>query len=124
MTFSEQFIHVMDEIFKRVGIMVDWTSQNVVPYLVDFADRFIQYQIVIDSANLLAVVAIDVALIILTRKNHKKDKYSEVTYGLGVATAVALFFSLILIPIFAQELLQSIFIPEVTIIEELMTLIN
>ena len=32
MSFSENFINIMDAIGKQLGIAIDWTSQKVVPY--------------------------------------------------------------------------------------------
>lgn len=45
MSFSSQFIEVLDALCAKFGIAVDWTSQNVVPYLTDLAARIITYEI-------------------------------------------------------------------------------
>ena len=45
MSFSSQFIEVLDALCEKFGIAIDWTSQNVVPYLTDLAARIIIYEI-------------------------------------------------------------------------------
>ena len=42
---SEEIIKVLDELCKRFGIAIDWTSENVVPYLEQLAKKFINYEI-------------------------------------------------------------------------------
>ena len=42
---SEEIIKVLDELCKRFGIAVDWTSQNVMPYLQLIADKIIKLEI-------------------------------------------------------------------------------
>ena len=45
MSFSENFINIMDAIGKQLGIVIDWTSQNVVPYMEQLSQRIINYEI-------------------------------------------------------------------------------
>ena len=46
MTFSEQLIHLIDELAKRIGIVIDWTNANVMPYLIDLITRYGQFHLV------------------------------------------------------------------------------
>lgn len=45
MSFSNELITVLDYLAQKLGIAVDWTSDNVMPYLKDLCDRFIEYEI-------------------------------------------------------------------------------
>lgn len=47
MIFSEQLIHLIDEFAKRIGIIIDWTSDNVIPYLHDLITRYGQFHLAI-----------------------------------------------------------------------------
>lgn len=42
-TFSQQFIQIMDDLGKRMGVAIDWGSTNIVPYLQDFLLRLNKY---------------------------------------------------------------------------------
>lgn len=123
MTFSEQFIQVMDEVFKRVGIMVDWTSQNVMPHLADFAERFIQYQIFTNAIIAISLVVAFIVCLILTIVGNKRSwdlrvfLFGMATVSLGIVCVGAL-------PYLIHNIIQAVFIPEMTIIKELMTLIQ
>ena len=45
MTVSGEIIKVLDDLCRRFGIAVDWTSENVLPYLQDLCTRYIQYEV-------------------------------------------------------------------------------
>lgn len=45
---TDEIIKLLDELAKRFGIAIDWTSENVMPYLEDLCSRFITYNIVVD----------------------------------------------------------------------------
>ena len=44
MTFSKHFIEIMDALAEKVGIIIDWTSKNIVPYMENLVERFIKYE--------------------------------------------------------------------------------
>ena len=50
MSFSSQFIEVLDALCDKIGIAIDWTSQNVMPYVTDLATRIITYEISTSAA--------------------------------------------------------------------------
>lgn len=45
MNVSEQIIAVLDGLCRRFGIVIDWTSQNIVPYLEELAEKFIAFEV-------------------------------------------------------------------------------
>ena len=45
MNIGEQIISVLDNLCQRFGMVIDWGSANVVPYLEELAGRFIQWEI-------------------------------------------------------------------------------
>ena len=42
---SEEIIKVLDELCKRFGIAIDWTSENVLPYAEELAKKFVNYEL-------------------------------------------------------------------------------
>ena len=46
MEVSNQIIEVLDYLSAKMGIVVDWTAENMVPYLTDLIERMVSYQIV------------------------------------------------------------------------------
>lgn len=55
-TFSSQFIEIFDHLCQKFGIAIDWTAQNVVPYITALCGRFIKYIIVKDIILIIAFI--------------------------------------------------------------------
>lgn len=45
MTFSTQIIDVINFLCQKFGVAIDWTSENVMPYLHELATRFISWEV-------------------------------------------------------------------------------
>ena len=45
MNASEQIIAVLDKLGEQMGIAIDWTGANVLPYIQDLIGRIAQIQI-------------------------------------------------------------------------------
>ena len=41
---SEEIIKVLDNLAEKFGIVIDWSSQNIVPYLQEVAGRCVNYK--------------------------------------------------------------------------------
>ena len=126
---SEEIIKVLDDLGKRLGIVIDWTSQNILPYLQDLTNRFIglrNTQAIIWIILSLVIIVVSVLIIIKTIKNIKKldndndydydDKYFFIIIAdlcLGLITLT--FFIVMIANIFG--LVQNIYMPELTVID-------
>lgn len=42
-TFSSQFIEIFDHLCQKFGIAIDWTAQNVIPYITALCGRMTSY---------------------------------------------------------------------------------
>lgn len=124
---SEEIIKILDDLGKRLGIVIDWTSQNILPYLQDLINRFIglrNTQAIIWIILSLVIIVASVLIIIKTIKYIKKldndcdydDKYFLiiiVDLFLGLITLT--FFIVMIANIFG--LVQNIYMPELTVID-------
>ena len=45
MSFSSELIKIFDDLGRRFGIAIDWSNQNIVPYIQELAGRFIKWEI-------------------------------------------------------------------------------
>ena len=45
MTFSEELIKVLEYLGGKVGVAIDWTSANMLPYVQDLCEKIIAYEI-------------------------------------------------------------------------------
>lgn len=76
MTFSDQFIKILDALCDKVGITVDWTSSNVLPYLQDLVQRFVKYTTYTSIAWLIITIIVILLSLYFLRREFKKD-YKE-----------------------------------------------
>lgn len=69
---GDEIIKVLNDIAAKFGVAINWTSDNVMPYLKDLMGRYIQYEVgctIIDIAVCLVVVIVAVTLIMKIYKN-------------------------------------------------------
>ena len=115
MSFSSQFIEVLDALCDKIGIAIDWTSQNIVPYVTDLATRIITYEIW-TSAAWIAIMAI-VFLIAwkMTKRDCKADIFEDEWFlGWFVRTLIGVFcFITIVCQIF--DIIEALALPEKTL---------
>ena len=127
---SEEIIKVLNDLASRFGVVIDWTNQNIVPYLQDLMTRFIKLQNAESVIWMIfSVIALIISIILIyksvktIRKNLKEDEYYDiwldgVTYIVFILTFsfIALIFLIVLMEnIF--DIVQNIYTPELTVIE-------
>lgn len=74
MTVSQQIIDVLDTLSEKVGIVIDWTAENILPQLKVVCEHFIRYKLIITGievgiATLSIIVSIVATLYILSQYN-------------------------------------------------------
>ena len=47
MKFSDEIIKVFDALAEKMGVVIDWTSKNIVPYIIDLFERWQKYEIIL-----------------------------------------------------------------------------
>lgn len=45
MEFSKEIIAVLDYLFKKFGVVIDWTNNTVIPYLEQLAEKYINFKV-------------------------------------------------------------------------------
>lgn len=71
MLVSEQFIQVLDDLCKRFGIAIDWTNENIVPYITTLFEKFIRWEI---ATSIVWLVVWSLGFIICSVLVFKKGK--------------------------------------------------
>lgn len=123
MTFSKEIIDVLDYLCGKFGIAIDWTSENVMPYLEDLCGRYINYEVYTSIAwcTLFGVIVFVTGLVWLI--GSIVDKHSDRRCA-SDATEVScvLFFVFLVIGMLvwtsqAFDIIECYTIPEKTILE-------
>ena len=122
---SEEIIKVLDDLGDRFGIAIDWTSENVLPYLQNLMDRFITYNIAMNILYITVCAIIIVGAIIgipkisrYAKKKMEENPCSEWDCGgfvINLFWGIATIFSTIFLIIFISDIIRCVTIPEVVI---------
>ena len=117
MSFSSQFIEVLDALCAKFGIVIDWTSQNVMPYLTDLATRLVNYEI---WTSVAWIVILGVAFVVIWKltKNARKDDSFDNEEKCVCAWVACCFIGIIFIVVACVEVFditRALTIPEVVI---------
>jgi uncharacterized membrane protein len=135
MTFSSEVITILDELAKRFGIAIDWTAENVIPYVTDLGSRFVTYTLVMTIISLFIKFAIlFIGFFIFYKafkwseqlaKENKSDDEAPFFLGLvGLGIAIV---GLIALIVSGWSNIETIvacnYIPETVIIDYLKTLL-
>lgn len=86
MSFSENLINIFNDLGKKMGVVIDWSDKNVMPYLNDLTNRIVDYKMLIVS--MLLVIGVIILIVALTnivigfkkRKKYYTTDYSSDTY--------------------------------------------
>ena len=76
---SEEIIKVLDELGKRFGIVIDWSNQNIIPYLQELLKRFICYRNITACVWIIILIAMTISGVVMIRslnKWRKSDNYN------------------------------------------------
>lgn len=134
MNFSQEIINVLDFLCQKFGIAIDWTSENVMPYLEDLCARYISYEVFTSIAWMVAIPAITLIIGIITAILHKKAKevnwdfYDRAvpTFAIifWIAFGIMAFSSICVICTQVFDIIECYTLPEKVILEYLKTLMN
>lgn len=68
---SNEIIKVLDELGKRFGIAIDWTSENVIPYLKYLCGRLVNWELTKSCIWIVLCLVIIVGWFIFLYKNKE-----------------------------------------------------
>ena len=114
MTVSSQIIEVLNDLCRKFGVAIDWTEENIFPYLQTLAQKFIQWEI----ATSTMWIVIGVVAILLGILMSVLDVKLELTGGLFVVFGVLIVTAgIAVIGLQVYDIITCKFLPEKEIIE-------
>ena len=137
MTVSEQIIQVIDALCEKFGIAMNWTGENVIPYLEVLCGKLITYEIITSIFSIAIWVVIMISSIVATKKlcpkyknGIKKDKenydcgWTVLTVFSIIALVVVNFIGICTIESNVVDIIKCATIPEMYIFEYISALVN
>ena len=119
MSVSNEIINVLNDLGSRFGIALDWSNQNVVPYIQDLIIRIARLEI---ANSIIGIVSGILCLIITiwainkTIKSYRDDCYGAWEGYLWLAMILGII-GIVALALGIDGLTQAIFLPELTAIE-------
>lgn len=110
-TTSSQIIEVLDALCAKFGIVVDWTTANVLPYAQDLCNRIVRYEIVKSVVFIVAATLVAVLAWIITVNIDNIDAQENMELFSIIATAVGIF----VVIFYAATIIRASFLPEAVI---------
>lgn len=74
MTVSEQIIQVIDALCEKFGIVIDWTSENVIPYITTLCGKLVKFEIWTSVFSMVIWIAMIIGSIAATKKFYPAFK--------------------------------------------------
>ena len=119
MNVSDQIIEVLNALCEKFGIVIDWTSQNIVPYVESLYSKLVTYEIATSIAWMVMMLCLSIGSIIATnkfaptfKKGWEKDSKSPYECGWQVGTRFAIgglvFINLITICVIGTQIMDII----------------
>lgn len=141
---SEQIIEVLEYLGGKLGIAIDWTTENIIPYVELLFKRYVSLKITTSSIGVVIGVALCIAAIVLGIKlfkgfvktnANKKDTFLWEHYSTGsclseggmfivIVIIACSVFGIVVLGCSIPNLLEWIFIPEVPFVKEIADLIK
>ena len=124
MSFSSQFIEVLDALCEKFGIVIDWTSQNVMPYLTDLVTRLVNYEIWTSVAWIVIAAILFLIAWKMTKRDCKEDTFDD-EWFLGWFIRILIGVSCFIIIVFQVfDIIEALALPEKTLYDFVMGLMD
>ena len=85
---SEEIIKILDDLGRRFGIAIDWSSENVMPYLQDLMSRYVNYEVMTSVVwivvSLVAIIGCSIGISAINKYANKvleEHPYSDWDVG-------------------------------------------
>lgn len=131
MKLSAEIITILDYLCQKFGVAIDWTSENIMPYLQDLAARYIKYEVFTSIAwiGLFAAIVLLAGLIwIISGTVSVKCCGNDIAQAICAISIVVFWFALaigiIVSMVQVYDIIECYTIPEKVILEYLKTLMN
>lgn len=118
MQMSKQIIEVLEYLGEKLGVTIDWSSQNVVPYVQNLANKYIHWEIATSTAWIVTtVICLIITLILLKILDWEKGSkvfVFVIVFAIGVC----------IVGIQTKDILKCKYFPELQIYEYISSMMD
>lgn len=122
MQVSDQIIEILNYLGEKIGVSIDWTSENVMPYVQELCNKYINYEIA-TSIMWIFITLITFGIIVSLCKKFKNTDDDLFLTFLPLLATVAII-AIIIIICQTLDILKCVIIPELAIYNKVQELLN
>lgn len=74
-SLSTEVIKILDALCQKFGLVIDWTTTNIVPYMETLCGKIINYEIATSIVCMIIGVAVCIICLILFSLVHKNQEF-------------------------------------------------
>lgn len=123
---SSELEEVLDILGEKFELFIDWSQQNIQPYVQDLMHRVVQYKLVtniIGCSVMVLILIVGIVFFVHSIKRIDSNDYIEVSYVAGfIFGIIMIMFAIILLPMTINNIIQCCYLPEMVFIEEIKAL--
>lgn len=126
---SDEIIKVLDALAEKFGIIIDWTQQNIQPYIQDLCHRIVGYELTTSIMWLIICTIAIIGSVMVIKKHQNKIKFDdchdEVTkdsltsFIYTIIAYCLIVIATIIIPFQISDICKCIFLPEKIVFEQI-----
>ena len=117
MKISEEIINVLEYLCGKIGVTIDWTSENVIPYTETLFQKFIKWEIATSTCWIILTMVVTLIIMIHTSKINKKYDDDEMSVILNIFGAISLSIVVLVIGVQIFDIIQCCTFTEKNIYE-------
>lgn len=123
MTFSDQFIEILNAITSKIGIAVDWTSNNVMTYVQDLIPRLMRYEIATSIAWIVFMILLTTASFLILKSSKRKTREGKYEDDAAVFFSSLMFCIFLTVTVFVvvnqtMDIIAAYTLPEQVILDK------
>lgn len=125
MQVSDQIIEVLEYLCKKIGVTIDFTNKNILPYVNQLCEKYIRREIASSVAWIVIAAITGIGAYFICKWLYKMGKKDEDYYGL-MAVIIAVSSLFIILTIISQtfNIIECLTFPEKVIYDYVTTLME
>lgn len=133
MSISNEIIKVIDALAEKFGVAVDWSSENIIPYLEQLCDKYINYEIatsvvwIVFGVFLISSCKWGLRIAQHCEAESEEDEWSDldlIAVFVRVGTIIAVVSGIAVVITQLFDIVTCLTFPEKIILDEVKSVIN
>lgn len=123
MIVSDEIIRVLEYLFQKIGVTIDWTDKNVLPYIEQICAKYIKWEIA-TSVTWICIMIAAVAVSYFTKRCASKIDDFETKASANLLFCIVVMAAVIVIGFQTFDIVKCCTFPEKAVFEWASSMLN